>query len=115
MHANGLSKALARSQTNNQPTSGSQIVEGQVSNCVLSGRNRRGNERLQMVFAESQAATIKHTVITREKTIGMTKRYFQLTTVMAAKQRAKAHAVTRMPAKVCAGRPPRLKREYVHK
>src|SRR5438552_3068547 len=37
--------------------------------------------------------------------MGKTKRYFQLTTVMAAKQRANAHAVPRMSAKVAAGRP----------
>ena len=34
------------------------------------------------------------------------KRYRQLTTAMAAKQRANAHAVPRMIAKFCAGRPP---------
>src|SRR6266576_3187248 len=56
--------------------------------------------------AESHAAKIKHTVITLEKTIGMIKRYLQLTNVMAAKQRARAHTVTRMTAKVSAGRPP---------
>ena len=64
------------------------------------------NERLQIGFAESHAAAVKHTVITIEKTIGRIKRYLQLTTVMAAKQRAKAHTVTRMTAKVSAGRPP---------
>ena len=64
------------------------------------------NERLQLGFAESHAAAVKHTVITVEKTIGRIKRYLQLTTVMAAKQRARAHTVTRMTAKVSAGRPP---------
>jgi hypothetical protein len=64
------------------------------------------NERPQIRFAESHAAAVKHTVITAEKTIGRIKRYLQLTTVMAAKQRAKAHTVTRMAAKVSAGRPP---------
>jgi hypothetical protein len=58
------------------------------------------------VVADSQAAAIKHTVITIEKTIGRIKRYLQLTTVMAAKQAANAHAVPRMSAKVSAGRPP---------
>src|SRR6266478_1742113 len=66
----------------------------------------RLNERLQIRFAESHAAAVKHTVITIEKTIGRIKRYLQLTTVMAAKQRARAHTVTRMTAKVSAGRPP---------
>ena len=56
--------------------------------------------------AESHAATVKHKVIMTEKTMGRIKRYLQLTTVMAAKQRAKAHAVPRMSAKVAAGRPP---------
>jgi hypothetical protein len=64
------------------------------------------NERLQIGFVESPAAAVKHTVITIEKAIGSIKRYLQLTTVMAAKQRARAHAVTRMTAKVFAGRPP---------
>jgi hypothetical protein len=57
-------------------------------------------------LAESHAAAIKNIVITSEKTIGMIKRYLQLTTVMMAKQKAKAHAVPRMSAKVAAGRPP---------
>jgi hypothetical protein len=61
--------------------------------------------RLQIGFAESHAAAVKHTVITIEKTIGRIKRYLQLTTVMAAKQRARAHTVTRMTAKVSAERP----------
>jgi hypothetical protein len=64
------------------------------------------NERLQIGFAESHAAAVKHAVITIEKTIGRIKRYLQLTTVMAAKQRARAHTVTRMTASVSAGRPP---------
>jgi len=57
-------------------------------------------------FAESHAAAIKHNVITIEKAMGMTKRYFQLRTVIAAKQRANAQVVPRMSAKVAAGRPP---------
>ena len=64
------------------------------------------NERLQIGFAESHAAAVKQTVITIEKTIGRIKRYLQLTTVMATKQRARAHTVTRMTAKVSAVRPP---------
>ena len=57
-------------------------------------------------FPESHAAAAKHNVITSEKTTGRIKRYLQLTTVMAAKQSANAHAVPRMSAKVAAGRPP---------
>ncbi len=57
-------------------------------------------------FAESHAAVVRHAVITLEKAMGRTKRNLQLTTVMAAKQRANAHAVLRMSAKVAAGRPP---------
>jgi len=55
-------------------------------------------------FAASHAATIKHTVVTIEKTMGTTKKYFQLKTVMAAKQRANAHAVPRMRVKDSGGR-----------
>jgi hypothetical protein len=55
---------------------------------------------------ESHAAEIKHIVITIEKTMGKGNRYLQLTTVIAAKQRANAHAVPRISAKVSAGRPP---------
>src|SRR6266571_1016999 len=54
---------------------------------------------------DSNAAAIKHTVITIEKTIGRIKRYLQLTTVMAARQTANAQAVPRMSTKVSAGRP----------
>ena len=61
---------------------------------------------METCFAESHAAAVKHNVITIEKAMGMIKRYLQLTTVMAAKQRANAHAVPRMGAKVAAGRPP---------
>ena len=38
--------------------------------------------------------------------MGMIKKYFQLKTVMAAKQRANAHAVPRMSAKDSGGRRP---------
>ena len=57
-------------------------------------------------FAESQAAAVKHNVIAIEKAMGRMKRYLQLTTVMAAKQRANDHAVPRMSAKVAGGMPP---------
>ena len=63
-------------------------------------------ESIETCFAESHAAAVKHSVITIEKTIGRIKRYRQLTTVMAAKQRANAHAVPRISAKVAVGRPP---------
>ena len=60
---------------------------------------------MEACLAESHAAAVKHNVITMEKAMGMINRYLQLTTVIAAKQRAKAHAVPRMSAKVAAGRP----------
>jgi hypothetical protein len=41
-----------------------------------------------------------------EKAMGRIKRYLQLTTVMAAKQRANAQVVPRIAAKVAAGRAP---------
>jgi hypothetical protein len=67
---------------------------------------RDANEPLQTGLAGSHAAAVKHTVITIEKAIGRIKRYLQLTTVMAAKLRARAHTVTRITAKVSALRPP---------
>ena len=63
-------------------------------------------EGVETCFAESHAAAVKHKVIRIEKAMGRMKRYLQLTTVMAAKQTANAHAVPRMSAKVSAGRPP---------
>jgi hypothetical protein len=63
-------------------------------------------QRLQAGFIESHAAATKHTVITMERAIGRIKRYLQLTTVMAAKQRANIHAVPRISARASAGRPP---------
>jgi hypothetical protein len=75
---------------------------------TLVGRSSSASRLLglQTRFAESHAAAVKHTVIKIEKTIGRIKRWLQLTTVMAAKQRARDHTVTRMTAKVSAGRPP---------
>ena len=67
---------------------------------------RDSNGGAETCFAEKHAAAIKQSVITAEKTIGRAKRYLQLTTVIAAKQSANAHAVPRMSAKVAAGRPP---------
>jgi len=61
---------------------------------------------VETCLAESHAAAVKHDVIAIEKTMGKTNRYLQLTTVMAAKHRANAHAVPRMRVKVAAGRPP---------
>jgi hypothetical protein len=79
-------------------------VFGSGAFLVLSPYDRDGS--VESCFSESHAAAIRHSVITVEKTMGRTKRYLQLTTVIAAKQSAKAHAVPRMSAKVAAGRPP---------
>ena len=74
----------------------------QFESSHLTCRNgRQGN-----YLAESHAAAVKHNVIKTEKAMGMIKRYLQLTIVMAAKERANAHAVPRMSAKVASGRPP---------
>ena len=56
--------------------------------------------------AENHAATVRHAVIKREKTIGRIKRYLPLATVMAAKQTARAHTMTHMTTNVSAGRRP---------
>ncbi len=61
---------------------------------------------METCLAESHAAAVKHDVITIEKAMGRTKRYPQLTTVMAAKQSANAHAVPRKSANVAGGSPP---------
>ena len=61
---------------------------------------------METCLAESHAAAVKHNVIKIEKAIGMIKRYLQLTTVIAAKQSANAHAVPRMSVSVAAGSPP---------
>jgi hypothetical protein len=60
---------------------------------------------LRIGLAESHAAAVKHTVMSVANTIGMMKRYKQLTTVMAAKLSASAQTVVRMTARVPAGRP----------
>src|SRR5580700_6950060 len=73
---------------------------------LLRQAGTHANQSPQIDCAESHAAAIKHAVIISEKTIGRIKRYRQLTTVMAAKQTANAHAVPRMSAKVSARRPP---------
>src|ERR1700676_4041537 len=64
------------------------------------------NRGMETRLAESHAAAVKHNVITIEKAMGRINRYLQLTTVIAAKQRANAHAVPRRSAKVAAGSPP---------
>jgi hypothetical protein len=61
---------------------------------------------METCFAESHAAAVKHNVVTIEKAMGIIKKYFQLKTVMAAKQRANAHAVLRIRAKDSGGRRP---------
>src|ERR1700692_4864481 len=62
--------------------------------------------KVQPVFADRQAAAIKHTVIRVEKTMGVVKVYLQLKAVTATKQMASAHAMLRMRAKVSAGSRP---------
>ena len=62
--------------------------------------------RVQPVVAESHAATIKHTVIRVEKTMGVVKVYLQLKAVTATKQKANAHPVPRKRANDSGGRPP---------
>jgi len=61
---------------------------------------------VETCFAASHAAAAKHNVIATEKTMGIIKKYFQLNTLMAAKQSAKAHAVPRSSVKHSAGRRP---------
>jgi hypothetical protein len=62
--------------------------------------------KFQPVFAESQAAAIKHTVIRVEKTMGVVKVNIQLNAVTATTQTASAQAMPRTRAKVSAGSPP---------
>ena len=57
---------------------------------------------METCFAESHAAAVKLNVITIEKAIGRIKRYFQLTTVIAAKQMANDHVILRIRARVSA-------------
>ena len=83
---------------------GPEPPETRVKGPFLTQAATDANGWLQVGFAESHAAAAKHNAITSEKAIGRIKRYLQLTTVMAAKQRARAHTVTRITAKVSAGR-----------
>jgi hypothetical protein len=62
--------------------------------------------KVQLVFAESHAAAIKHMVIRAEKTMGVVKAYLQHKPVTATKQMASAHAMLRTRAKVSAGSRP---------
>jgi hypothetical protein len=62
--------------------------------------------KVQLVFADSRAAAVKHTVIRIEKMMGVVKAYLQLKAVTAIKQMASAHAMLRTRARVSAGRPP---------
>src|SRR6185312_14446366 len=61
---------------------------------------------VEACWAESHAATVRQSVITTEKAMGRTKRNFQLTIVMAAKQRANAHEVPRSSVRLAGGRLP---------
>jgi hypothetical protein len=74
--------------------------------CAIIYRRLRKGREAQLVFAESHAAAIKHTVIRVEKTRGVVKAYLQLKAVIATKQLASAHAILRTRAKVSAGSPP---------
>jgi len=71
---------------------------------MLSPYYRDGDA--ETCFPESHAAAVKHKVIAIDNTMGITKKYLKFKTVMAAKQRANAHAVPRMSAKDSGGRPP---------
>lgn len=81
------------------------VLGGALNEIEIEFWNTR-NQRLQIGFAESHAAAIKHTVIAIEKTIGTIKKYLQQRNVTATKQSVSAHAVRRMSAKVSAERPP---------
>ena len=59
---------------------------------------------METCLVESHAAAAKHNVVTAAKTVGMMKRYLQLTIVMAAKHNANVQAMPRSSAKVDAGR-----------
>jgi len=94
----GLTNILARMNANKCANERIQIVRDR-----WSGRDSGGGGRCTLgasCFAESQAAAVKLNVIAIEKAMGRMKRYLQLTTVMAAKQRANDHVVPRMSAKV---------------
>src|SRR6185437_3290656 len=62
--------------------------------------------QLRSGFAVSHAARIKHAAIRNDKTSGIAKKYLQLSTVMATKHSAKAHATGRSLARVSAATPP---------
>jgi hypothetical protein len=79
-------------------------LDGGYPNILKSARDK--GVKAQVVFAESHAAAIKHTVIITEKTMGVVKAYLQLKAVTATKQMASAHAMLRTRVKVSAGSPP---------
>ena len=55
-------------------------------------------------FADNHAAAVKQTVIAIGNATVMMKRFLQLTTAMAAKATANAHAVLRISASAATGR-----------
>ena len=59
--------------------------------------------QVELGFAESRAAAVKHAVITTENTIGPTKKYLQLKMVTIPKQMASAQTAPRMLANVALG------------
>lgn len=79
--------------------------EGSIEHSKIPDHNHIAEEP-RFGLAESHAAAVKHTVIRIENAMGRIKRYVELTTVMAAKESARAHPVVRMTAKVSAGRLP---------
>ncbi|MGA8104121.1 MAG: hypothetical protein WB869_18320 [Candidatus Acidiferrales bacterium] len=74
--------------------------------CTANLAVDESQSKVQPVFAESQAAAIRHAVIRVEKTMGVMKAYLQFNAVIATKQMASAHAMLRTRAKVSAGSPP---------
>src|SRR5437870_13568071 len=76
--------------------------DGQTSGLVYCECSHfaAATEDTETCFADSHAAALKQNVIRIEKATGSIKRYFQLTTVMAAKERANAHAVPRISVKI---------------
>ena len=82
----------------------SQLCQSQAGDAVCLSYTRDA-WAVKDYVDESQAAESKHTVITTEKAIGTTKRYLQLTIVMAPKHSANVHATPRMRTNVSVGRP----------
>lgn len=57
-------------------------------------------------FPATQAAKMRQIVMTPEKIIGITKKYFQLKNVTTMKHAARAHVITGIANKDPLGRPP---------